>query len=504
VRAYDDDFRLLNTQLLDSRVYASRIVRSGNAIVAVWAHLDAPNTTTLIAQRLDGSGEPTGLPAQLATLNTQFVSLASSDGLFAYGALGTVHVFTVQPSGALGPLTTFDARNVASITKTDDGGFIASEAAQGGAPTTFHRFDSSGNVVDRLSLGSFDQPSLTTEHGFTLAVGFGPAPVSYQYGARESKTISEIATVQTSPRLASDGTNVLMVWHEFPYTLLAQLFKPSGEALHDPIKLGLVPADVSVSFDGTSFVVARPRLSGDGSEVVVQRVARDGSHADDEFVLGTSTGKITNVVVARNMVAWLDDARFPQPRTVWTTLEQRTPIEASTAYDIAMATDGSRVLLASIVQGNTIEVSMDGTFVSAVRGQYTSGPMAVAGNGDGWLLVFSDGNDLLAQFLERDGTAKGEPLFITRAEELKSPRVAWDGSDYIVTWEDYHTVAMASVSPRGVDHAFFPGQRPAANGDAVSVNGAAVLAYQHAAMDAAGTARVFLRSVSHARTRVVR
>jgi hypothetical protein len=491
--------------VLDSTATNCRLVRSGNAMLAIWTHLNLPQvTTTLIAQRIDEDGAPTDIPAQIATLNTEYVNLATAPTLFAYGALGSVHAFDVQPNGALKPLCAFDAENVASIVRTTDGGFIAAEQAHGSTPTTFHDFDAAGNFRDHLSLGSFDDPSITTaQYGNVIAVAMGQAPESYLYTARRAKTISRVAQPQTAARLASDGTNVLLVWRDYPNTLFAQLFSLAGEPLHDRLKLGFTQTDASVSFDGTSYVVARPRIGSEQTEVLVQRVARDGSSAEEPFVLASSTGHITNVVVAGNTVAWLDDARFPQPRTVWTTLDSRVPMEGSTAQQIALATDGSSVLLASRTQQFTITVSTPGGFEITVPTQYSPQMVSIAGNGERWLLVYYDGSLLWGQFLAHDGTPSGEPLMIAGADEQVRPRVAWDGDEFVVTYDGYGFIALATVGPRGVDHGlYFPATwAPEVNGDAVYANGTAFLAYQHLDPDATNSTRVFTRTLTRTRVR---
>lgn len=503
VTAVDDQFHVTKQFLLDDTATNCRLVRSGNAMLAIWAHLNLPqDTTTVIAQRIDEDGTPTDIPAQLATLSTEYVSLAAAPALFAYGALGSVHVFAVQPNGTLNPLRAYEAENVASIVRTVDGGFIATEQAHPPAPTTFHDYDAGGNFRDRISLGSFDFPSLTVvQNGYVLAVALGQAPVSYFYKARRTKTISMIAPAQTGARLASDGTNVLLVWREYPFTLFAQLISLTGEPLHDRLNLGFTQSDASVSFDGTSYVVARPQIGNGQSEVVVQRVARDGSSAQEPFVIGSSTGHITNVVAAKNTIAWIDDARFSLPRTVWTTLDSRVPIEGSTAQQIALATDGSNVMLASLTQQNTITVSTPGAFEFTVPTQYSPQRVAIAGNGERWLLVYDDGELLWGQFLAHDGTPSGEPLLIGDTNESVMPHAVWDGDEFLATSDAFGD--LAAVSARGVEHVIFPVSWPRElNGDAVYANGTVLFAYQRIDPDTTSSSRVFTRTLTRTWTRV--
>ena len=502
LRAIDDQFHVTKETLLDRHAGACRFVRSGNTILAVWTEINLERTTVM-AQRIDADGAPSGLPAQLATLNVTNLTLASSSDLLAYGDGTTVYVLRAQPNGALNPLATYPARMLISITRTADGGFIASEWPPAPEATKLRRFDASGNFVDELSLGTFYIPALTTTpNGITMAAAFGSSPVSYVYGARRSKTISMVSSVQTAPRLASDGTNLLVVWREHLNGLFAQLVAPSGDPLHDRVNLGYALSDAAVSFDGTSYVVARAVLYSDHSEVQVQRIARDGSLAGDPITVGQSTGKITNVVIAGKTVAWLDDARFPLPRIVWTTLDLGVALEGSTSRQIALATDGSKTLLASATQQYTLTVSEPGGFETTIPTAISPDVVAIGGSGDRWLVAYADDSQLYGQFLDREGTPIGEPVLIGNENDIASPRVAWDGEEFIVTWEAGHRVELAAVGAHGVDHLIFPMSfYPEANGDALFAKGAAFLAYQHPSPEATNSARVFTRTVTRARVR---
>jgi len=500
VLALDDEFHVQSTHLIDTNSYRAQLVRSGDAVFAVW--LDA---SMLLAQRIDRNGTPDGIPLQLATTKGPVNVVTSSSatrGLIAYYEQESVHVLALQPNGVFAPLTTYPALRIDSIAPAPDGGFVAVEGVTAETPTTLHHFDAGGNFVDRLSLGSFDDVRLTAGHGHVIAVGAGSGLVSYVYGARRTKNISFTSPVQTQPRLASDGTNALLLWDEqLPGDrLFVQLLAPSGEPLHDRVALPApgyreVPA---VGFDGNSFVVIRSKAFEDHTEISVQRIHRDGSLDGALFLLAQTKGPISDLLTAGNVVAWRDES-YPQPRAVWTTFDQRTPFTASTSTHLAAGAFGSSVMFASITPNNTIVVWTPGGGDITVPINASPDSVAIGGNGDGWLVVYSDGGDLLGRYLARDGSAIGEPLLI-ESGEAHDMRVAWDGDAFVVTWESHHTGFMAVVRGRDVDLAFpyMP------NGDITRVNGSALIAYQRRAPEANNSTRVFTRTLSRPRVRPVR
>jgi len=516
VRAYDDDFRLLNTQLLDNRVYASRIVRSGNAIVAVWAE-EASNTWTVFTQRLDELGFAVGLPGRLAAVSGSFFDLVGASsanrayiafGANLLGAQSPVQVLAIEPNGVIDPVTTYDAIGISGIAATPEGGFVTGETSGGVTPAQLRRFDSNGTPIDHFSLGSFEFPILATMNSNVISASFGPAPVSYVYGALRTKTISFVSPAQTQPRLATDGTNMLLVWFQLPGPdIRAQLLAPSGQPLHEALNLGNGYGDANpvAGFDGTTYyVVHADRFDDDHTELRVRRIARDGSLDGDPFIVAKTTGHVTNLVAAGNAVAWLDDETFPQPRVTWASLDARVPIVMSTATHLVAASNGSNVLFASITPSDTIVVAPPGGGDITIPTQTASDSIALGGYGDRWLLTYFDGSGIIGQFLQRDGTASGAPFRISN-DQPDNIRVAWDGDEFVVTWDSHNMVQIVTVRDRDVEPQLIPfSQGPQRNGDAVFVNSVAILAYQHRTPEATNSMRVFTRVLARPRMRTIR
>lgn len=488
----DRDFNAISVRTLDEQGTGARFVRSGNALLVVWVH-DFGGSYALMAQRVVGD-LAIGLPAQLANVGSANVQIAVGTSLVAYADAGQVHVFHVNPNGAMTPLVTYDAPSIESITPAADGGFVTAANGQ------LKRFDSSGKLIDLVTFGA-SNIRLTPAYGTVLGAGIGQGPVSYVFGAHETHSLSSIPPVQTLPRLASDGTNALMVWSEPPY-LMAQVLAASGQPLHDALKLpGLAANEVpAVGFDGSTYVVIRTTPLVGHTEVSAQRIARDGTLDGAAFLVGQSQGTISDVLTAGNVVAWHDTA-YTLPHMVWTTLEQRTPIPAFPANDIAIANKGSNVMIAAASTDCGVEVSPVGA-LDTFATHDCADEVAIAGHGDRWLIVYFDGAQLFARFIQNDGSAIGERLLI--ANDATAPRAAWDGDEFVVTYQWGQWVEVSTVSEGDVEHQLIlSATGPQQNGDVVFVNGAALLAYSHSD-NPSRTSRVFTRTLSRPRVRPVR
>jgi len=104
---------------------------------------------------------------------------------------------------------------------------------------------------------------------------------------------------------------------------------------------------------------------------------------------------------------------------------------------------------------------------------------------------------MYGRYLDRDGTPSGESFILGVADEKSRPSLAWDGDEFVVTWDISHFIQMASVGPRGVEHPIFPFSFGAqTSSDAVYANGAAFVAYQHIDPDATNSARIFTRTIT--------
>ena len=500
ISAIDDQFKVTNTQVLDKRGRRARLVRNGGATLAVWIHdFDVP---VLMAQRVDGANV-SGMLLQIAPVSGSDAQIATAPSLLAYADLRTLHVFDMQPNGALTPRFTYDRAGVESIAATSDGGFITAANRQ------LRRYDASGTLVDSISIDGFFKPQLTSAHGNVFAVAIGQGPVSYVWRAPGPRRISAIAPVQTLPRLASDGTNALMVWkEELPSgRLIAQLISASGQPLHERIELSaLAPGEVpTVGFDGNTYVVIRTTPRPGHFEISAQRIARDGSLDGAAFLVAESPAKVRDVTIAGDTVAWIDEG-FTLAHMRWTTLDARMPLLWNPANYIAAAGNGSDVMIAASTPPCGVSIAARDALPIMIASDCADGGIAIAGNGNRWLVVYGDGGGLLGRLLQKDGSPIGEPLTISEGDgDAGTQRVAWDGDEFVVTWKWGPWIEIMTVSEDGDVEPHHPpfGFGSLQNGDVAFVNGTALLTFTN--MDEkTKSSRIFTRSLSRPRVRPIR
>jgi hypothetical protein len=329
------------------------------------------------------------------------------------------------------------------------------------------------------------------------------------FGARVSRAgevldpsgipISTARNSQFLPAVRFDGTNFVVVWtdqrtgvNEFFTTRIS----PEGTVLDPEGVPAATRFDPSTSaFDGTNFlVVSADTRSGFDSDIFGTRVTQDGTVLDpDGILISTSANNQLEPVVAFDgtnfMIVWkdtrgaspaifaarvradgtaLDDAGFPV--APGTGAQQREP---------AIAFDGTNFLVAWLDfregenAGNIVaaRVTRDGTVLDpeGVRisppttNNDVSGP-AVAFDGTNYFVVWRthllapvDTSVLFGARVTRTGTvldAASVPI-ATSAGIQRVPDVAFDGSNYVVVWEDVRSgptqdIFGARVSPGGI------------------------------------------------------
>lgn len=498
ISAIDDQFKITNTQVLDAHGRRARLVSNGAATLAVWIHdFDVP---VVMAQRVDGANV-SGIPLQIGPVSGPDAQIATGPALLAYADLRTVHVLDVQPNGVITPRVTYEGLGIESIAATSDGGFIAAANRQ------LRRYDAAGTLVDSISIDGIFKPHLTSAHGNVLAVAIGQGPVSYVWRAPQVRTISSIAPVQTQPRLASDGTNALMIWkEELPSSrLVAQLISAAGQPLRDRLELPApAPGEVPVvGFDGTTYVLIRTTPHPGHLEISAQRITRDGALDGPAFLVADSQAKIRDVTITGNTVAWIDEGSW-QPRVRWTTLESRTPMFWNPASDIAVASDGSDMLIAATSPMCGVSTSAMLALPIVVTNECVD-TIAMAGNGNRWLVVYGDEWSLTGRFLLKDGSPIGEPFILLGGGGIDAPHVVWDGDAFVVTsgWGPALEIMTVSEASGLEHHAPLFNVGPQQNGDVAFVSGTALIAYTHPD-EKTKSSRLFTASLSRPRVRPVR
>jgi hypothetical protein len=358
-------------------------------------------------------------------------------------------------------------------------------------------------------------------------------------------TISLRANDQRSPALAFDGTNFLAVWRDERSgtgAIYGARVSQAGVLLDGTgIAISSGPLDQSspaVAFDGTNYLVAWGAESGvisgarvspagtvlDPSGIAISPASRYGSSPALSFD-GTNY-----------LVAWSDDYVDPNTETEFLTIFGARVSPAGTvldpsgivisggdfgATDPALAFDGTDYLVAwenggaikgaRVTPGGTV---LDPNGIAIATASGSAFDPALAFDGTNFLVAWDDsrggGADIYAARLSPSGTVldPGGIAISTAANDQTSPALAFDGTDYLVTWVDLRTgvhkdIYGARISPAGsvLDPAGFA--ISATNTDvglpAAFAGGAGriAVAYERVAPELpyVGASRVFLRFV---------
>ena len=274
------------------------------------------------------------------------------------------------------------------------------------------------------------------------------------YGARVSQegtvldpngiAISTAAYAQSYPAAVSDGTNFLVVWGDGRggnSDIYGARVTPGGTVL-DPDGIVISQAannqgDPALGFDGANFLVVWEDNRGGDSDIYGARVNQSGAVLDPVGIAisGAASGQDVPSVA-------FDDTDF---LVVWT--DQRNGQYENDIY-------GARVSPAGTV------LDPDGVVIStAARNQYFP---VVAFGGTNFLVVWHDvrngSYDIYGARLSQTGAVLDPDGIIvsTAANEQYTPALAFDGTNFLAVWQDYHDstgtsdIYGARVSQTGV------------------------------------------------------
>jgi hypothetical protein len=311
--------------------------------------------------------------------------------------------------------------------------------------------------------------------------------------------ITTASGVQYQPAVAFDGSSYLVSWTDFTADgthIFGARVSRAGRVL-DPAGLQISPAigaqfDSAVAFAGGKFFVVWQDHRSGSAEIFGARVSRRGSVLDDAGIRISPTGGNQPAVAS-------DGGNY---LVVWTQVAADTRVL------------GARVSHAGkVVDPTGLPISTGPTF--------QSGP-AVAFDGRTFLVVWNDFrsgsnlNDIFGARLSRSGTVldpTGIPIS-TAAGDQRRPAVAFDGSTFLVVWEDRRPqvgqgagIVGTRVSAGGIvqqptgfpiaDAPFDDQFDPLAPATAATTRDGTGVVYQRFAPQAPyGAVRVFLRTVS--------
>lgn len=284
----------------------------------------------------------------------------------------------------------------------------------------------------------------------------------------------------SQPVAASDGTNTLVAWNR-NNTLEARRVSRSGELLDSmPLRLGLAPGNPGytngLSFDGTNYLAVWSASDATGDSILGVRVSPAGQVLGAAFIIARTTGRRFSPVAAfdgtNHLVLW-EDSRVTGN---FTDLYAARVSPAGTVLDpsgIAVTPRGGGQERARLVFAGThfLVVWME---VGDIRGARISAAGQVLDH-PGWLLstasywqqspvaAFDGTNHLLVWAEERHSSsppqfdlygarvsAAGQVLdpagFVisAAARDQWAPAVTFDGTNYLVVWEDQRTASVRS------------------------------------------------------------
>jgi len=229
-------------------------------------------------------------------------------------------------------------------------------------------------------------------------------------------------TKPVRPAVGTDGSGFLVTWSEERYDGWSQLFgsrvSHTGLVL-DPGGIPITTAagytlfDPTVVWDGTRYLVVYNTQKNFGDDdVYVTRVASDGRVLDAQGIaVRTGTGTQDRPHATRGIAGGV--------QIVWG--------DGSFAGDVQAAAVSS-----AGVAGPVIDVS---------RGAPRQSLPRIASSGSGYLVAFrsevSAESRILAQRLDARGTPiDPEPVLVASGVGRTNPAVAWNGSSYLVVWEN--------------------------------------------------------------------
>jgi hypothetical protein len=291
------------------------------------------------------------------------------------------------------------------------------------------------------------------------------------------------------PTATSDGTNSLVVWHDFALGMRGALVATDGSVVDSGI--AIAPADVGYAghaalYDGSDYLVAWKAWSPVDC-ILASRVSCAGVVLDTPGVHVSAPAQswTDNPAVAfdgdRYFVAW-DDDRTYCPNIYGARLTRQMGMLDTTGIGIsrgintqrwpAAAFDGSNYLvtwtddrnMSGAIIGARVSASganLDPAGIPICTLGFRRDYSAVAFDGTNYLVAWSDGRrndsaDVYAARVTPDGSVldpRGIPIAVG-GEMHSLPAVAFNGSNYLVVWGDINeqlvgTIRCARVSPDG-------------------------------------------------------
>lgn len=339
----------------------------------------------------------------------------------------------------LWPTAASDGNNWAVVWRDLDGGIWTLDATRIAPDGTV--LDPGGVFVRHDNVNSYpvDPEIVWAGDEFLLVWEEGSGGIKGQRLAADLQPIEGVFTINAgywtgyNPQVSTNGTDFFVTWWSRPP---GQVFELAGArvshggAVLDPSPLLLTAAtdgtnyEPSVAWDGTNYVVAYGRGTGVDSDVFAARVTPDGVVLDFD----------TNAIPISTENEWqyeVDITTAPGgtgTMILWRDNRYRVPFSVAAfgdLYGASFAPDGT--------------VGPEQCFALGAPRQTLA---RMISNGTDYLVVYrsetSQETRILVQRVDMTGAAIDlEPVVVVSgSNRITNPSVAWNGSVYLVVWED--------------------------------------------------------------------
>jgi hypothetical protein len=289
------------------------------------------------------------------------------------------------------------------------------------------------------------------------------------------------------PMVDWDGAHYVVAWFGYTspeYVMRVARVTPAAEVLDDPpieLDRGRYGGSlVALAWDGVRHLVVWAPELPDGSDLLAARMTADGVVLDDPFPLAPAGLEQTDAAVAvgatNALVVWqtylggtlrIGAARMTLQGHRLDPSGIQLPVVEGSDITPAVAWNGTEYLVtweheALFEDGDLhgVRVAPDGTVLDsspivishANKAQETP---AVASDGTDFMVVWEDergtSDDIYGTRVAADGSVLdplGVPIFDTSVDE-RLPDLAWNGQEYLASWEHHRT---------GADHDVYAGR----------------------------------------------
>ncbi|WP_044190650.1 Ig-like domain-containing protein [Hyalangium minutum] len=292
-------------------------------------------------------------------------------------------------------------------------------------------------------------------------------------------TSTTFTLLMSAPAIAFDGTNYLVVWDEkigfsSPTNLQGLRVSPAGSPVGSPFFVSNAVGNqlaASVAFDGLNYLaVWQDDRSGSSYDIYAGRISTAGAALDGSgFPVSTNSATQANPVVAFNgtlyLVAWEDsrnqaatgiDLYGARVTTAGGTLDTAgfALVQAASTQALpALARLGTQYVLAwQDLRSGELDVYaarldangavLDGSGVGVATATGAQSTVAIASNGTNALLTWSDSRtaDIIGARVSAGSALTvldSSGFTVSRsANSETNPAVAFDGTNYLVVWQD--------------------------------------------------------------------